>query len=236
MAEYLLKIPYICDVYEKEAPIDWASMNPKPYRAILKASGKFSDGVRRQDHEVENYVVQCKDLGIRYGLYHFLRQDSITEQAQLFWEVWTKVGGADMPPIVDVEIELPKPKKKKDKKFTGEDWAYQIKVWLSLVENWSGQKPIIYTSQKYWLETFDRYGNPPTWTDEYPLWVAWYPDKEFVDANNVPAKSLIPAGWTKWALWQYSDTGIEDGYLANDLNTISSEFAADLDARYPLNA
>ena len=163
MPDYLLKIPYICDVYEKEAPIDWAGMDPKPYRAILKASGKFSDGVRRQDHEVENYVAQCKDLGIRYGLYHFLRQGSISEQAQLFRDVWEKVGGADMPPIVDVEIELPKPKKNKDKKLIGEDWAHQIKVWLDTVEDWAGQKPIIYTNQKYWIKTFDRFGNPPAW-------------------------------------------------------------------------
>ena len=234
MPPYQLKVPYICDVYEKEAPIDWAGMNPKPYRTILKASGKFTDGVRRQDHEVENYVAQCKDLGIRYGLYHFLRPDNIAEQAQLYWDLWTKVGGADMPPIVDVEIELKTLKKKKGKKFGGEDWAYHIKTWLSLIENWSGQKPVIYTSQRYWIETFDRLGNPPAWTDEYPLWVAWYPDKEFVDANSAPPKSLMPAGWTKWALWQYSETGIADGYLANDLNAVSPEFAAALDAQVSL--
>ena len=231
MPPYQLKTPYICDVYEKEAPINWAGMEPKPYRAIFKASGKFSDGVRRQDHEVENYVAQCKQLGIRYGLYHFLRPNNIAEQAQLYWSVWNKVGGADMPPIVDVEIIL-KEQRKKDR-IKSHEWAYHIKVWLGLLESWSGYKPIIYTSQLYWPQTYDQLGNPPSWADEYPLWVAWYPYPEYVDANTRPAKSMIPEGWTKWALWQYSDTGIQDGYLANDLNTISPEYAAELEAQFP---
>ncbi|MGE5072135.1 MAG: hypothetical protein ACM3MF_01790, partial [Anaerolineae bacterium] len=61
MPDYQLKLPFGCDVYEGDAPVNWAGMEPKPLRAMLKASGKFSDGVRRQDHEVENYVAQCRD-------------------------------------------------------------------------------------------------------------------------------------------------------------------------------
>jgi len=231
MPSYQLKLPFLCDVYEGDAPVAWAAMDPKPDRAILKASGKFSDGVRRQDHEVENYIAQCRALSIPYGLYHFLRPHNIAEQAQLFQSVWDKVGGADMPPILDVEVDI---KLMKKKKVNGETWAFHIKTWLDLVEASSGHKPIIYTSQRYWTFTFDRQGNPPAWTDEYPLWVSWYPDLEFVDLNPVPAKTLMPAGWTHWELWQYrGDTGVVEGYLVNDLDTISPEYAVVLDAQFP---
>ena len=138
-----------------------------------------------------------------------------------------------MPPVIDVEIVLPKAKKKGEKLINGETWASHIKVWLDLVEAGAGIRPIIYTSQLYWTHTFDRMGQPPAWTNHYPLWVAWYPDAAFVDANPVPSPNLIPAGWKQWGLWQYSQTGIIDGHIAEDLNTISPEYMAELDAQFP---
>ncbi len=231
MPAYQLKLPFACDVYELDAPVNWAGMEPKPVRAILKASGKFTDGVRREDHEVENYVQQCKDLGIRYGLYHFLMPNNIAEQAQLFQSVWDKVGGADMPPILDVEVDITQLKKKPVNRQT---WAYHIKTWLDLVEASSGHRPIIYTSQLYWTFTIDRDSNPPAWTDDYPLWVAWYPGLEFVDTNAEPPADLLPLGWTHWEIWQYrGDTGLAEGFLVNDLDVISPAYAAELDVQFP---
>lgn len=233
MPAYQLKTPFICDVSEGAGPIDWANMNPKPYRAILRASAKFKDNVRREDKRVASHAAACKQAGIRIGLYHFLRPNSITEQANLFLKVWNKVGGADMPPVLDVEITLPKVKKPGEKLINSETWATHVKVWLDLVETGTGVRPMIYTSQLYWPQTFNRKGEPPAWTDKYPLWVAWYPFPAYVDVNPVPAKSMIPAGWTKWGLWQYSDTGIVDGHIAEDLNTISPEYKSILDAQFP---
>lgn len=231
MANYQLKLPFACDVYEGDAPVNWAGMQPQPLRAILKASGKFSDGVRRPDKEVANFVLQCKGLGIRYGLYHFLRPHNIAEQAQLFQSVWNNVGGADMPPILDVEIDITQLKKKP---LNRETWAFQIKTWLDMVEVATGHKPIIYTSQHYWTFTIDRHGDPPAWTDAYPLWVAWPPDAEFVDTNPVPPKSMMPLGWTHWDIWQYrADTGLNEGFLVNDLDTVSPAYAAALDIQFP---
>ena len=231
MPGFQLKMPFVCDVYEGDAPVNWTEMDPKPVRAILKASGKFLDEVRREDSQVDNYVAQCKDLEIRYGLYHNLRPNNIAEQAQLFQTVWNRVGGADMPPILDVEVDLATVKKKP---VNRETWASHIKTCLDLVEAWSGHKPIIYTSQHYWTFTFDRHGNPPAWTDEYPLWVAWPPDLDFVDVNPVPAASLMPLGWTHWEIWQYwEDTGVAEGFLVDDLDTLSPDYTAELDNQFP---
>ncbi|MGE5073455.1 MAG: GH25 family lysozyme, partial [Anaerolineae bacterium] len=190
-----------------------------------------SDGVRRQDHEVENYVAQCRDLGIRYGLYHFLRPHSIAEQAQLFLSVWNALGGASMPPILDVEVDITQLRKKP---LNRETWAFQIKTWLDMVETATGHKPMIYTSQRYWTYTFDRQGNPPAWTDQYPLWLAWYPDREFVDTNVEPPRTVRPLGWTHWEIWQYrGDSGVAEGFAVNDLDTISPAYAALLDEQFP---
>lgn len=231
MPKYQLKTPFICDVSEGAGVIPWAEFNPKPYRAIFRASAKFKDGVRREDKRVVSHAAQCRALGIKIGLYHFLRPNNITEQAKLFLSVWNKVGGAEMPPILDVEVILPK-KQPGVKFITTEEWAGQVKVWLDLVEAGTGIRPMIYTNQLYWTQTFNRKGKPPVWANKYPLWVAWYPHAEFVDANPVPAPALMPAGFSKWALWQYSQTGIVDGHMAEDLNTISPEYKAILNAQY----
>jgi len=175
---YALKTPFICDLYEGEYPVNFAGMNPRPYRAIFKASGKFTDGVRRQDYKVEEYVAQCKDLGIKYGLYHFLRPNSIAEQAELFLTVIDKVGLGNMPPTVDVEID---PQKVNVGFAT---WQLHVKTFLDIVEGALLVKPIIYTNQYYWKFL----GAPPVWTDEYPLWMAWYTTPASPDLYSAPPR------------------------------------------------
>jgi lysozyme len=222
-----LKQPVIYDVYEGEAPIKWEQMNPKPLRAILRASIQFpGTRTRREDYEVVNYVAQCRDNGIKYGLYHFLSPNGIAEQAALFLGVWNKCGGADMVPIVDVEIDL-------NTQYKGTIgnavWQGHIKTFLDLLSAGTGKTPMIYTSAKYWAFVMTRSGLsmvPPVWTSSYPLWVAGYPYEP--DLYSAPFASHIPSGWTQWALWQYNDKGRTNGFLANDLNTASAWYQVEL--------
>jgi len=216
MPAYNLKQPVVVDVYEGEAPVRWEPV----YRAILKASGKFSDGYRRQDYQVENYAAQCRALEIKIGLYHFLLPNNIAEQAELFLSVWKKLGGADMPPIADVECDPG------IWNVGHAAWAGQVRTFLDLLELGTGDKPIVYTSEKYWYYTTVD-DKAQTWTDEYPLWVAQYPYSQYVDVNDAPAK--LPQGWTKWALWQYADDGRTQGYFANDFNTVADWYKPILD-------
>lgn len=115
----------------------------------------------------------------------------------------------------------------------GTQWAMQIKQWLDAVERWSNQKPVIYTSLNFWSFTCGAQGAPPAWTNDYPLWVAWYPPKKSIDNRAGPSPDRMPAGWKNFALWQYSKSGRTDGYLANDLNIVSANFMATLDAQFP---
>jgi len=223
----ILKPFPIYDLYENEAPVNFAAMNPKPLRAILQASQKFIDDVRRQDKMVETYAKQCRDLNIRIGLYHLLRPRDIIQQADLFLSVWTKLGGADMEPILDVEVDG----SWLDVQAVGQAvWQAQIKAWLDCVEQATGLKPMIYTSPRYWPFTYTRnsFGIlvPPAWTKDYRLWVAQYPTQP--DSASAPTR--LPGGWSEWAIWQYNDKGRSNGFLANDLNIASEAYKAVLDA------
>lgn len=226
---FILKPNPIYDVYEGEYPVAWDKMNPVPVLAILKASGKFLDEVRREDYKVREYAEQCRLLGIKIGLYHFLLPNDITEQAQLFVSVWRSLGGASIRPIVDIEVDKPY----LDSHGIGQKvWADQIKAWMDYVETALGVRPIIYTSIRYWPFTYskDSLGNlvPPAWAKGYDVWVAWYPTNPD-DFSWIPS-SMIPKGFNREVMWQYNDKGRSNGFLANDLNVASPEFLQEIQA------
>lgn len=222
-----LKPNVIYDIYEGEYPVKIEQMtNPKPLAVIARASWQLiGSRTRNIDARAVEYVAQCKAAGIRYGLYHFLTPNGIAEQAALFNSQWEKCGGADLAPIVDVEVDI-------QKSYNGsvgqQVWQNHIKTFLDLVAAGTGKTPMIYTNKNYWGFTYARNNLlqlvPPAWTADYPLWVAQYPYQP--DQQTEPL--VLPGGWNKWAIWQYSDAGRSNGYLANDLNTASDWYAAEL--------
>jgi len=235
----LLKNNTIYDIYGGEFPVNIQAMtNPKPLALIIKASEQ-SKGTRTRfaDPHVYDYVEQCKATGIKYGLYHFLSPNGIAEQAALFISIWNKCGGANLVPIVDVEVDLNQYYPKLDAKgkpISGTStignavWQSHVKTFIDLVAAGTGRTPMIYTNKNYWafVMTKNLLGTliPPTWTADYPLWVAQYPDQP----DSAAAPSILPNGWSKWAIWQYSDKGRTNGFLANDLNTCSDWYAEEL--------
>ena len=214
MAYYKLKTPTIVDFYEGEYPV-----NIQPvYRAVLKASGKFYDGVRREDKRVREYVQLCKDRGQAYGLYHFMLPNNIAEQMDLFLNISSQVGMGQMPLTLDVECNPA------DYGLSRLQWGNQIKTALDLVEEGTGLKSIIYTNLNFW-SMVDVWG----WNvNDYPLWAAQYPrPATYVDQTTAPYP--LPKGWVRWAMWQYAEDGRTQGYFINDLNTISDWFKQYLD-------
>lgn len=228
----ILKPSPIYDFYYNEAPVNFAAMvNPRPVRVIFQASQQ-QRGTRQRwiDPQVYNFVDQARANGHKIGLYHFLSPNGIAEQAALFMTVWNKVGGADMAPQVDVEVDLNKYYNYPGStiKIGNAVWQGHIKTFCDLISAGTGKTPIIYTNEMYWLFACTRNALlqmvPPPWTQDYPLWVAQYPT--FPDAASAPA--ALPLGWKKWAMWQYSDSGRQNGFLANDLNIPSDWYAEEL--------
>lgn len=221
MAQYKLKTPVVADVYEGEYPLSYSG---NEWLMIYKASGKWN-GIIRKDSRVDEYVADAKNNKRRYGLYHFLLPNGITEQANLFLTTIDSLGGrGDLPLIADVECNP------LDYGISKMDWAYQVKVFLDLIEKHEGYKPMIYTSRIFWNYLCDDNGRPPEWTDEYPLWCAWYPYPAYVDSNSYPA--TLPAGWLKYGLWQYAEDGRSQEYPFNDYNVPSDWFKTELETKW----
>lgn len=221
---YRLKTPIVIDIYGGEYPVAY---DGREYLSLFKASGKNYDNTITRDSRVREYVAQAISQRRRYGLYHFLLPNSISEQATFFLKLVDELGGrGDCPLIVDVECSnLSK------YGINTTDWAYQVKVFLDLIEASVGYKPIIYTSTFYWSFLTDANGNQPAWSSDYPLWIAQYPYPSYVDGARYP--SYIPPVWKgKWAIWQYAQDGRTQGYLANDYNIVSPWFQQELETRW----
>jgi GH25 family lysozyme M1 (1,4-beta-N-acetylmuramidase) len=218
----------VYDFSSWEDNIKWDAMvgDNKPLAVIMRASiQNIGTRTRYEDAKAIEYVSECKKRNIKYGLYHLLSPNGIAEQAALFLGVWNKCGGAGLAPIVDVEVDLQASYKGT---IGNAVWQSHVKTFLDLISAGTGKTPIIYTNRNYWsfVMTKNLIGQmiPPTWTADYPLWVAQYPTNP--DAATTPA--FMPAGWAEWIMWQYADNGRQNGFLANDLNTCSEEFAAEL--------
>jgi len=208
------KEPIAVDIYEGEYPVDIANLPAE--LVIFRASAQFANHSRREDAKVDEYNRLCLENGKKRGIYHFLRPNGIAEQAQLFLNVWNRLGGTELRPVVDVEIDV-------DNEGIGRStWASQIKTFLDLVEAETGKSPIIYTSVYFWEFT-----NSPSWASNYDVWAAWYPNTPD-NYTTIPA-NMVPKGFRNCVLWQYAENGRSNGYLANDYNWMSPELVSELE-------
>jgi hypothetical protein len=87
----------------------------------------------------------------------------------------------------------------------------QAKAWLDAVEQAFGRRPMIYSGYFFLRDNLCQPGGaPPPWAQNYPLWIAQYPNQYVPD--TAPA---LPAGWPNWQFWQYTENGHVDGVNAN---------------------
>ena len=139
---------------------------------------------------------QAKANGILRGAYQrFHPAQDVEAQAKLFLEKLGPFEAGDLPPMLDVE----------DSDGLGATQiAAAVKQWMDYVEPRVGVKPLIYTGYYFWR---DSVGNNTTFAD-HPLWIANY-------SATCP---LIPDGWSRWAIHQYSSTVMLPGITANTVD------------------
>ncbi len=138
------------------------------------------------------------------GAYHFYYFCTTPEvQAQWFIQNVPRSRGA-LPPVLDMEWNPFSPTCAKVRPPAAEVQR-QMRVWLRIVEAHYGQRPIIYTTPRFYeennLKSFRGY--------EY-----WLRTTAKTPREAFPGQS--------WKFWQYSATGIIPGIKGDvDLNTFS---------------
>ena len=227
MARYVKGI----DVAHWEPEIDWARVRAHEIRfAFIKAT----QGTDFVDDKFLPHWTGAKQAGILRGAYHFIdpRVDG-RRQAEHFLRT-VKVEPGDLPPVLDLEdlpvtpTVIPKAaagrKSGKDKKgntgsrpgkgaaaaalAANSQMIACAEVWLRLVEQETGRKPIVYSGPFFLRDRMaDAKGAPPSWASKYMLWIANYLNHPIQD-NDLP---LQPKGWANWTFWQYSESGMLDG-------------------------
>lgn len=158
---------------------------------------KATEGVGNIDNQFRRNWLQAQEQHICKGAYHFFiaGKDGKRQAANFIELVDLKKG--DLPPVLDIEETYG---------VGPDELVKEINDWLTVVKNFYGVKPIIYTNIKFY-ETYlqNDFG-------EYPLWIAHYLQ---------PAKPSIEH---PWAFWQHSKSGRVNG-ISNvvDFNVFSGD-------------
>ena len=145
---------------------------------------KATEGVALKDSFFDVNWEQAKMAGIRRGAYHFYiaEKDPAIQAANFIFN--TTLSAGDLPPVLDVEVT---------RGMSGKVIRNGMKIWLDMVENAYGKKPIIYTGYNFYRKYLEGHFT------EYPLWIAHYNGYENASLNR------------EWLFWQHTDKGVLAG-------------------------
>ncbi|MBO4870992.1 MAG: hypothetical protein J5565_03285 [Muribaculaceae bacterium] len=171
--------------YQKRIDWDVTARDKRVSFVFIKAT----EGGRIQDCNYRYNLENARRQGIKVGSYHFLRPETpVRLQFDNFFSR-VRVNEQDLIPVIDIE-DVPE---------MGVLWKPQqareyLKGFADLVEKHYGCKPMIYTSNKFFVDYLGRAFS------DYPLFIARYgPDEP------------TPQNGANWVLWQFTKTGRVDG-------------------------
>lgn len=183
--------------YQELKDIQWDSLSignkTIPLRFVVM---RASMGANSKDKNFSKFWKLAKEHNLTRGAYHFYRpnQDPVKQANNFLSSIQLESG--DLVPILDIEKNASTLSKKELNK--------NLKIWLKIVEEKYGRKPILYTYYHYYKDYLR--GE----FDEYPLWLANY--------NNVPQ----PSPQDPWKIWQFTEQGIVYGINTKvDLNVLN---------------
>ncbi|WP_205500921.1 glycoside hydrolase family 25 protein [Rufibacter psychrotolerans] len=181
------------DISHHQREIDWKAVKAQKIKfTFIKAT----EGITHQDRYFARHWRQAKKHDVLRGAYHFfLPARDAEKQARNFLNR-VKLEAGDLPPVLDVEVTNHQ---------SDEEIRAGVQLWLDMVEEEYGLKPIIYTNYAFYEKHLAGY------FDAYPLWVAHYsPEKSHRLANR------------DWVFWQHTETGRLEGVKGNlDLNVFN---------------
>lgn len=184
------------DLSHSNDPFNWDHLSPDVSFVICKAS----QGATFKDKMFLTYLNNVRGKNLVLGAYHFLNfTDSAEDQAANFLSRGTDfTHPGTLPPIVDIENQVDPGGD--DKKSAAMDAYVErnkttciqlIKDYLTIIEEKTKRKPIIYTYNGFWGYSL---GSPDF--SQYPLWV-----------SCIKGTPRPFSGWLKYTLWQFSVRG-----------------------------
>lgn len=158
---------------------------------------KATEGIGNSDPQFKRNWRKAKANDIIRGAYHFFipSKDGKMQAENFIANVELEPG--DLPPVLDIEqLNGTSPAQLKK----------ELMEWLTVVENYYGVKPVIYTNVDFYKRCL---GSD---FDSYPLWVAHYYQEQQPRINR------------GWSFWQHNDAGNVNGITAKvDFNVFSGD-------------
>lgn len=151
---------------------------------------RATEGSYYVDPFYKTAIRDARKNGIKVGSYHYLSTRSpITTQFQNFVNT-VKIEDQDLIPVIDCESIKP---------WTSQQLRDSLRVFVNLVEEYYGVKPMIYTSDQFFTLHLGRAFY------DCSLWIAKYTK----DVPNIG---------TEWTLWQFTDNASISGISGSSVD------------------
>jgi lysozyme len=192
----------LIDVSENNGSVDFQAVKRAGYVGVYI---KAVEGATYHDKLFQEHYKAAKAAGLPVGAYGFARPrtSSGVAEADALVAAMKSAGHFDLPPMLDMEDAGG---------LSKSSLAKWIHAWMDRMKVKTGRVPILYTYTAFAEEHLD------TSLSVYPLWIA--------DYRNIAAPPNV-AGWTRWLLWQYTETGQIPGIPGKHFDI--SAFAGSLD-------
>ena len=162
------------DISEKNGKANWEEFG---FGDICFAFIKASEALDSADRSFQTNHEKAMEKGMIVGAYHWLHPRlHVGQQAEYFLDTVKSFSGM-LPPVVCLETH----------RAPIDEMERNVKTFLDLLEENTGQKAIIYTSAEFWK----KYLPEADWGCDYVLWL----DKP---GSNWPSQLWPWAGWTFW--------------------------------------
>lgn len=194
------------DVSHYQGAIDWGAVASANRFAYIKAT----EGISYRDPAFNGNYTGSYNAGMIRGAYHFALPDRSSGAAQADYFVshgggWSR-DGKTLPPALDLEANPYGAYCYGLSQAGMSQWAADFS---NEVQRLTSRFPVIYVGTSWWVTCT---GNNPNFAAANPLFIPRY-------AASV---GQLPAGWTFYTFWQYTDTGRTPGVNGNvDLDTFN---------------
>ena len=191
------------DVSAYQANIDMNKLKEQNIKFIYI---KATEGSKKQDDRFAQNWENAKNADLLSGAYHFFSYDSEgkTQAENFIQTVGDDIQGRLLP-VVDVEYYGDKEQNPPNKA----DVVRELRVFLDILEEQYGVKPLIYTR----ADIYNNYLKGEF--DQYKKWISSF---------------YTPISWNykdEWYIWQYLNRGQLEGYTGGekyiDLNVLNND-------------